>query len=353
METHTKTMWKCAVCGQILSSKQVANKHVKVKHPNSDQTVNNFLKVSIVVTDRVDNANVVVKKEKNVTKKNPKEKKKNFTFSTQLASAFKQTSLFEDFSLSKNSKDMAQTTAQEPTKKDNTSVSESGVSSKFNFEQTDDTTSYSKPVTVTDRDDLSRHGLKHPPGHTSASPALQTEHPGHNPGLTGHSLAVPPAFQYLMHNTTRPSQVTTPLGTMHGPSTSTAPSHVPEFTTRTLVISAQNLASFPQFEHIPAPMCEPLTSPICELLSSPMCDPLTSPMCNPLTSTNFEFPTPPTPTLSTSTTPTPPLPGLVPSSRSFLPPYKTRGHCGDINCTGCNRKPCGNCYNCEHKSQVR
>ena len=104
METHTKTMWKCALCSQILSSKQVANNHVKVKHPNSDQTICNFLKVSIVVTDRVDKWQCQCggEKGKECAKTNPNEKKNSFTFSTKLASAFEQTSLFEDFSLAEN-----------------------------------------------------------------------------------------------------------------------------------------------------------------------------------------------------------------------------------------------------------
>ena len=32
---------------------------------------------------------------------------------------------------------------------------------------------------------------------------------------------------------------------------------------------------------------------------------------------------------------------------------KTRGHCGDYNCKGCNAAPCGKCLNCIHKSVRR
>ena len=34
-------------------------------------------------------------------------------------------------------------------------------------------------------------------------------------------------------------------------------------------------------------------------------------------------------------------------------PFKTRGHCGEVDCVGCNREPCGSCYNCLHKSEVK
>ena len=32
---------------------------------------------------------------------------------------------------------------------------------------------------------------------------------------------------------------------------------------------------------------------------------------------------------------------------------KTRGHCGSEECVGCNRQPCGECYNCLHKRETR
>ena len=32
---------------------------------------------------------------------------------------------------------------------------------------------------------------------------------------------------------------------------------------------------------------------------------------------------------------------------------KTRGHCGDRTCLGCNREPCGSCLNCIHKRKKR
>ena len=45
----------------------------------------------------------------------------------------------------------------------------------------------------------------------------------------------------------------------------------------------------------------------------------------------------------------------VPSaiSKTFKVPYKTRGHCGDQDCSGCNREPCGLCQNCIHKKERR
>ena len=42
-----------------------------------------------------------------------------------------------------------------------------------------------------------------------------------------------------------------------------------------------------------------------------------------------------------------------PRVHGFHTPFKTRGHCGDNACTGCNRSPCGSCYNCQHKKEVK
>ena len=57
------------------------------------------------------------------------------------------------------------------------------------------------------------------------------------------------------------------------------------------------------------------------------------------------------------------LPRSVPSNarpppststiKTFTVPDKTRGHCGDPDCAGCNREPCGTCINCIHKKQRR
>lgn len=38
---------------------------------------------------------------------------------------------------------------------------------------------------------------------------------------------------------------------------------------------------------------------------------------------------------------------------TFKVPFKTRGHCGDPGCTGCNTEPCGLCENCLHKKEKR
>ena len=44
----------------------------------------------------------------------------------------------------------------------------------------------------------------------------------------------------------------------------------------------------------------------------------------------------------------------VASTTTFEVPYKrVRGHCGDQDCIGCNREPCGSCYNCLHKREKR
>ena len=34
-------------------------------------------------------------------------------------------------------------------------------------------------------------------------------------------------------------------------------------------------------------------------------------------------------------------------------PLKTRGHCGREDCVGCNREPCGVCFNCLNKRKIR
>ena len=106
METDTITKWKCTICAQVLSSKQVATNHVKSKHTDADPKICNIVRVN--VTKTVDLVNV---KKENAKKK---DKKKPVPFSTQLANAFKNTSIFETFSLSKSNK--SQTSSEPPNK---------------------------------------------------------------------------------------------------------------------------------------------------------------------------------------------------------------------------------------------
>lgn len=46
-------------------------------------------------------------------------------------------------------------------------------------------------------------------------------------------------------------------------------------------------------------------------------------------------------------------PVLGSNPKGFRAPFKTRGHCGDVTCSGCNRSSCGTCYNCLHKKEVK
>ena len=48
-----------------------------------------------------------------------------------------------------------------------------------------------------------------------------------------------------------------------------------------------------------------------------------------------------------------PSPSASATIRTFTVPNKTRGHCGNPECAGCNRDPCGTCINCIHKKQRR
>ena len=41
------------------------------------------------------------------------------------------------------------------------------------------------------------------------------------------------------------------------------------------------------------------------------------------------------------------------SHNSFPAPVKTRGHCGQDDCVGCNTEPCGACYRCVNKLKIR
>ena len=43
----------------------------------------------------------------------------------------------------------------------------------------------------------------------------------------------------------------------------------------------------------------------------------------------------------------------VTDARIFQLPYKTRGHCEDPDCVGCNKEPCGSCQNCLNKKEKR
>ena len=44
---------------------------------------------------------------------------------------------------------------------------------------------------------------------------------------------------------------------------------------------------------------------------------------------------------------------IVPPVQLTVTVSKRRGHCGSSSCVGCNRKPCGSCYNCLNKRLVR
>ena len=99
MNVQTKYAWKCKVCNVTLSSKQVATVHVRIKHPDIDQTVPQVQKVNITVTNKSDNV-IVIKKEK--TEKNiSKPTKKTFPYSNQLSTTFNIKNFFESFSLTK------------------------------------------------------------------------------------------------------------------------------------------------------------------------------------------------------------------------------------------------------------
>ena len=41
------------------------------------------------------------------------------------------------------------------------------------------------------------------------------------------------------------------------------------------------------------------------------------------------------------------------SHTSFPAPVKTRGHCGQDDCVGCNTEPCGVCYRCVNERKIR
>ena len=44
---------------------------------------------------------------------------------------------------------------------------------------------------------------------------------------------------------------------------------------------------------------------------------------------------------------------MLSSKSTFKVPFKTLGHCGNVDCDGCNRAPCGLCYNCQNKEKSR
>ena len=98
MAKVSKSAWKCDICSQTLSSKQVAKFHVELKHPEADQTKCNVVRVNITVTNKADNV-LVIKKEK-ISRKESKPRKKVFPFSNQLSHAFNYKMLWEPFSLS-------------------------------------------------------------------------------------------------------------------------------------------------------------------------------------------------------------------------------------------------------------
>ena len=41
----------------------------------------------------------------------------------------------------------------------------------------------------------------------------------------------------------------------------------------------------------------------------------------------------------------------VPVSQKWIPPFKTRGHCGDVTCVPCSTPNCLKCYSCLHKER--
>ena len=68
MAKESKSAWKCDICSQTLSSKQVAKFHVELKHPEADQTKCNVVRVNITVTNKADNVLVITKEKIPATK---------------------------------------------------------------------------------------------------------------------------------------------------------------------------------------------------------------------------------------------------------------------------------------------
>ena len=391
----TKTKWKCKSCQKSLASKQTALNHVKVFHKESDPH-NTISKVIVqLIEDHIDILNP--KKDTKVVKK------KAFNHFSQLSNIFSDDNIVEKFSFSQPKKSKGAGDMIQPQKTIRVANSEvlpastsvtpepgPGTSSSSNPPQELHCSSIAAPLLPSTQELIQTQSCHVLP---SLAPVpnviyLTPEPQNVNNVLVSHDQVVSCDFPDFDLNSSEAfpginypditadfEEETTfdLLFRVNRPKNVSAAKH--------FMVPSDQVTSV--IQHVP-PLCPPanpcqsspaqnLTLPSSQNPSSEMVR-TASPISSPSYTTTFPTPCLPESSDTLSSATIAPNQDQVPSRLSvptlrrvtekektaqsplpnpFKTPYKTRGHCGYSDCQGCNREPCGFCYNCIHKKEIR
>ena len=311
--------WKCVVCDKTLASKQTALQHVKVFHSESDP-VKTILKV-VTEEPEVDQS-LNIKKKKSI-------KKKAFNYFSQLSNIFSNNNLVETFSLSQSK---------------NSTIKEQK----------------SKTISSTPQNSLpnmAASSVNLDANNTALEGLLNPNQDGSNPGDSeDDALGNTPEDNFLNKSELLPG-----LDTTFSDISSLDILEENDTTYNILFRGSEmfNIEQEPE-EHNITSVCKSqdfLNQTIYDFTHSQDFA-ATSSAVDPNSHSDWSVSS----SLSTNqesagrqlrSLPSIAKPQPSATVKTFTVPQKTRGHCGNPECAGCNREPCGTCINCIYKKQRR
>jgi hypothetical protein len=337
-----KARWKCVVCEKTLASKQTALQHVKVFHNQSDP-VQTILK--IITQESAVNQNMNIKKKKST-------KKKAFNYFSQLSNMFNDNNLVETFSLSQSKKS---TSKEQKSKSDPRNPDPSRSLDQPTNTSPEPATATSVNLAVANNTTLDDFLDPNPEGSDPVDSQYEALVLGNTPeeNFLDKSDLLPgldTSFSDLSSLDILGENDTTYNILFRGSEMFDIDQEPNEYNT-TLdehsVCKSQDVLNKTIYDSTDSNFSRE-SSHIAA--SSSVADPISHSDWSVSSSTSANQ-------RSASrllrSLPSIAIPSPSATIKTVTVPNKTRGHCGNPECAGCNREPCGTCINCIHKKQRR